>query len=46
MHLLRTIGLASCAVLVVAASAIAQGTAGATPSNGESLLDGRPTLSQ
>ena len=41
MHLLRTIGLTSCAVLVVAASASAQGTASAAASNGESLFDGR-----
>ena len=39
MHLLRTIGLTSCAALVVAASASAQESAGATASNGESLLD-------
>jgi glucose/arabinose dehydrogenase len=44
MHLLRTIGLTSCAALVVAASASAQESAGATASNGESLLGGR-TLS-
>jgi glucose/arabinose dehydrogenase len=41
MHLLRTIGLTSCAALIVAASARAQGTAAAAASNGESLLDGR-----
>ena len=40
MHLLRTIGLTSCAVLVVAASASAQGSASAAASSGESLLDG------